>query len=288
MSFTGGDHVWTIYQGPPRDTGEGLVNGDRFFLGGHRLYQAREGVEFARGISGLLRELSDYRYDTSSEQPGSTFVGSVANKREINSSINIFGDNPADFRFKLRRWQDNNPEDSSGRLWFLTSDGEPRYLPVRPNSSAGLSSVDMDPTIYSKLEGVEWGWICDDPYFSGYISRNEFNDNSVTFYNPSTAKAVYPRVYLPGPGKYTIGEITTPVLTADEIVRVDYNPLHETYIKRNMVTGEVKNLWYTLEGKRPKFHLKPQTKNTVEISYTGIGADMAPYVEFTPKFRSWI
>ena len=276
MSFTGGDHVWTVYQGPPRETGEGKVNGDRFFLAGHRVYQAREGVEFARGISGLLRELSDYRYDTSSEQPGSTFVGSVANKREINSSINVFGKDPADFRANIRRWLYNNPEDSSGRLWFLTSDGEPRYLPVRPSVGAGLSGIDMDPTIYNKLEAMEWGWICDDPYFSGYVSRREFNNKTLTFYNPSTAKVVFPKIYLPGPGRYTVGEITTPTLTANEIVRIDYNPLHETYIKLNVVTGEVKNLWYTLEGQRPKYHLKPQTKNTIDISYTGAGTERAP------------
>lgn len=288
MSFTGGDHVWAIYQGPPREYGDKLINGDRFFLGGHRQFQAREGVELARGMSGLLRELSDYRYDTSSEQPGSTFVGSIPNKREINASINVFGDTPAEFRANLRRWQDNHPEDSEGRLWFLTSDGEPRYLPVRPSPSAGLSSIETDPTIMRKLEGMEWGWTSDEPYFLGYISRQDFVDGSVTFYNPSTAKVVYPKVYLPGPGKYTVGEITTPVLTANEMVRIDYNPLHETYVKLNLTTGAVQNLWYTLEGKRPKLGLKPQTKNTISLTYTGTGTSMAPYVEFTPKFRSYI
>lgn len=288
MSFSGGDHVWAVYQGPPRSDGTKMVNGDRFFLGGHRQFQAREGVELARGMGGLLREISEYRYDTASEQPGSTFVGSASNKREINSSINVFGKNPADFRRNLRRWQDNHPQDSLGRLWFLTSDGEPRYLAVRPSTTAGLSNIDIDPTIMSKLEGVEWGWVSDDPYFNGYISRKEFVGNSVTFYNPSTANYIFPKVYLPGPGKYTVGEIVTPVLTADEIVRIDYNPVKETYVKRNMKTGVVQNLWYTLEGKRPKLHLEPQTKNTLAISYTGAGSAMVPYVEFTPKFRSWI
>lgn len=288
MSFSGGDHVWIVYQGPPRWDGEKMVNGDRFFLGGHRKYQAKEGVEFARGIGGLLRELSDYRYDTSAEQPGSTFVGSVANRREINASINVFGDSPADFRRNLRRWQDNNPQDSKGRLWFLTSDGEPRYLPVLPSVNAGLASVDMDPTILRKLEGMEWGWVSDDPYFSGYITRKEFVNNSVTFYNPSTVKAVFHKIYLPGPGKYTVGDITTPTLTADEIARIDYDPQDQTFIKRNMSTGKVTNLWYTLEGKRPKEWLRPQTKNTISIQYTGTGRTMNPYVEFTPKFRSFI
>lgn len=288
MSFTGGDHTWVVYQGPPRWDGEKLFNGDRFFLGGHSRYQAQEGVELARGMSGLLRELSEYRYDTSSEQPGSTFVGSVANKREINSSINIYGKNPSDFRRNLRKWLDNNPEDSSGRLWFLTSDGEPRYLNVRPSINAGISSIDMDPTLLNKLEGVEWSWVSDDPYFSGYITRKEFVNNSVTFYNPSTAKEIFPKVYLPGPGRYVVNGITTPILTADEVIRIDYNPLDETYVKLNTKTGIPKNLWYTLEGRRPKFHLKPQTKNTMKITYTGTGRTMDPYVEFTPKFRSWI
>lgn len=288
MAFSGGDHVWVVYQGPPRWDGTKMINGDRFFLGGHRQLQGREGVELAKGVSGLLKEVSEYRYDTASEQPGSTFVGSIASRREIGASINIFGDTPSDLRKKIRKWLDNHPEDSAGRLWFFTSDGDPRYLTVRQHPSAGTSSMDEDPSMRRKLEGMEWGWVSDDPYFSGYISRQDFVNGKVTFYNPSTAKVVYPKVYLPGPGVYTFMGITTPALAANEIVRFDFNPLAHTYVKLNLSTSAVDNLWYRLEGKRPKLGLKPQTKNTLKISYSGAGSAFAPYVEFTPKFRSYI
>lgn len=288
--FPGGDKLHIIYEGPPRVENGMTVEGDQFFLAGDRAQQARQGVELARGMSGILRPTLEYRYDTSANQPGSTFVDYVGSRREISCAINVFGDTPQRWRENWRRWVLNNPPDREGKLWFKTSDGVDRYAFVRPNENAGLSSIDIDPNILRKLEGLEWGWKSDYPYFFGESLRFDFAGGptaTVTVNNPSDVAVVYPRLYLPGPGSYGVGEgggsweITTPNLTADEVVRINFDPMRQTYVKRNMKTGKVTNLWYMLRGKRPELELAPgQSTHRLRVPANG-----KPWIEFTPMFQ---
>lgn len=280
--FPGGDKMHIIYEGPPRRVGGRIVDGDRFFLAGDRAQQAKQGVELARGLGGILRPLLEYRYDTSANQPGSTFVDFLGSKREIPSAINVFGDTPRQFRENWRRWLLNNPADREGKLWFKTSDGVDRYAFVRPSENAGLSSVDIDPNITRKLEGLEWGWKSDYPYFFGEIIRKEYASGEVEVDNPSDVEEVHPKIYLPGPGQYKVGDVTTPYLSAKEVVRLNFDPQRQTYVKRNMDTGEVQNLWYTLRGKRPELTLSPGRNNHAIQVLSGNGK---PYIEFTPMFQ---
>lgn len=280
--FPGGDKLHIIYEGPPRKEGGRIVDGDRFFLAGDRAQQAREGVELARGIGGILRPTLEYRYDTSANQPGSTFVDFVGSKREIPSAINVYGDTPRQFRENWRRWLLNNPVDREGKLWFMTSDSVDRYAFVRPSETAGISSMDIDPNILSKIEGLEWGWQSDYAYLFGEIIREDYVDGKVTVDNPSDVSEVHPKIYIPGPGKFFVAGIETPYLEAYETVRINFDPMRQTYVKRNMRTGEVKNLWYTLRGQRPELALSPG-QNTHEIEVPPGGG--TPYIEFTPMFQ---
>lgn len=281
--FPGGDKLHIIYEGPPKADGS---PGDRFFLSGDRKQQAAEGVELARGVSGLLRAPRDYRYDTSANQPGSTFVDAVANRRIFNTSINVFGDTPAEWRAAWRKWAKNNKPRMEGKLWFKTSDAPARYAFVRPLPEAGQSSIDIDPNILSKLEGLEWGWESDYAYLFGETQKVEYDANgTANFYNPSDVDEVYPKIYLPGPGSYTVSGVKTPNLTEDEVARINFDPERKTYVKRNMVTGEVVNLWYTLIGKRPEWALRPEANNSHSITPPTPGTKSGAYIEFTPLYE---
>lgn len=283
--FSAEDRLNIVYEGPPTVVGGSSVPGDRFCLAGDRLKQAQEGVELARGLSGILRQNVEYRYDTSANQPGSTFIDYVGNRRIFQGSINVFGDSPGEFRSVWRRWIKSHPYDREGKLWFYTSDAPDRYAFVRPSAEAGMSSLDIDPNIFSKFTDLEWGWESDYPYLFGNIQRVDFDEQGVAeFMNESDVRDVYPKIYLPGPGRYIMNGITTPTLSADEVIRFNFDPMRETYVKRNVKTGAVTNLWYTLVGKRPKMVLTPGS-NRVQITPPAIGVKSGAYVEYTPLFQ---
>lgn len=273
-----------IYEGPPHYERGVLVEGKKFHLSG-RPMQAKEGVELARGLSGILLPMQEYRYDTSADQPGSTFVSTVINRRRIESAINVFGDTKEEFAENWTSWVLNNPTNQEGKLWFISPGKEDRYAFVRPNSEAGSSSLDIDPYLYRKMENLTWGWESDYPYFFGEKQRHYYSSGgSVSIVNPSDAEEVYPKVYLSGPGSYVVGDIKTPVLTKDEMIRINFDPIRKTYVKRNTVTGEVTNLWYTLNGKRPELTLRSGESLTHKITMPGnTGAEA--YLEFTPLYQ---
>lgn len=285
--FPGGDKLHITLEGPPRLVNGSEVPGDKFFLAGDRAKQAKEGVELARGVSGILRPVKDYRYDTSANQPGSTFVSAIGSRRTIQTAINVFGDTPKEFRANWRRWILNNPTETEAKLWFETSDAPKRYAYVRPDASAGMSSLDIDPNIYGKIEGLEWGWESDYPYLFGETEVVPYNSNGVASgYNPSDVASVYPKIYLHGPGSFKVGGITTPTLTADETVRINFDPMRRTYVKRNNTTGQVVNLWYTLAGKRPELKLPMYSNFSHKITLPSTTAKAE--LEFTPLFRGAI
>lgn len=286
MSETG---LQIIYEGPPRYEDGYLVEGKKFHLSG-RPEQAKEGVELARGVSGLLRPAQEYRYDTTAEQPGSTYVSAVRNRRRIDSSINVFGDTAEEFHNNWRSWVDNSPVDVEGKLWFISPFQPPRYAFVRPSEEAGQSALDMDPFLYRKLEGLEWGWESDYAYFFGEEEITVPFDLSgkVQFTPEGDVEKMYPKVYLPGPGEYRIGDVNgfrTPVLTEDEVIRFNFDPQRKTFVKRNMVTGEVTNLWYMLDGKRPEAVIRAgETFEMTIIPPKGIETNLA-YLEYLPLYK---
>lgn len=278
-----------IYEGPPHYEDGFLVPGKKFHISG-RPEQAREGVELARGVSGLLRPAQEYRYDTSAEQPGSTFVSSVRNRRRIESSINVFGDTAEEFHNNWRSWVDNNPSDREGKLWIYPPFGKPRYAFVRPNAEAGQSSMDVDPYLMRKIEGLEWGWESDYAYLFGEepLTVPFDADGNVSFVPEGDVERMYPKIYLPGPGAYILDNINgfkTPVLTKDEVIRFNFDPQRKTFVKRNEVTGEVTNLWYLLDGKRPEAILRAgETFSKTILPPEGVESNLA-YLEYTPLYK---
>lgn len=307
MAFSGGDKVWIVYQGPPRWDGSQWVNGDRFFLSGHKAHQGKEGVEFAPGVSGLERPASEYRYDRAATVPGARFMGSIADRRTISASVNILGDTPKEVRDNKRKWMRNNPEGEPGKLWVLTSDGYPRYLYAVRTSEAGITTLEKDPSIRNLYEAMEWGWESNSPYFRGYREAKELKRITPTsstyrrtFYNPSTAIEVFPSLYLPGSTSgsrwevsrgFEQGTFVTPPIYQQEEARIDFSPENPTFVKRNLSTGETTNLWYSLDGARPRFSLEPETKNTYEVKLnSGVPSNFTtkPRLTFVPLFESWI
>lgn len=301
MAFSGGDLTWVIYQGPPRWDGEEWIDGDRFFLSGHRQYQLDKGVELARSLTGMERDLIEHRYDTGANNPRSRYVSSVSGRREIQASVNILGDTPAELRANKRRWYRNHPEGNPGRLWVFTSDGAPRYLSVIASESAAQGSLNQDPAMLRKYADLDWGWTSDFPYFLGYRETKELEPKgggvwAKTFFNISTVPQIYPVLYLPGAGTWEVslgyqqGTFDVVVGTGEE-VRLEYNPIEPTLIKRNIATGAKTNMWPTMVGKRPKYSLEAETKNTFSVrlkSGNPASHPRPPRLVFTPQFISWI
>lgn len=309
MKKTGRERTSIIYQGPPRNDGLGWVNGDRFYLSGLRPYQAREGVELAKTLTGIGRETNEYRYDTAADMHTARYAGEIPNRRQIGAAVNIFGKDTREFVENWQRWNRNHFQKDPGKLWFITPGSEPRYLLARASAEAGTGAMDVDPTMISRLDKFDWGWVSDSPYYFGMQSDTELGvvtpgrRYSSKIYNPSTASVAYPVIYVSGAGSWTVkfrpraneaeSEVTinVPTLTADEEARIDFSPANPTFLKRNVKTGKVTNLWPFLTGKRPKAWLYPETVFSVwtekSASPTGPPSRL-PRVEFTPLFSSWI
>lgn len=300
MALSGGDLTWFVYQGPPRNNGEGWFNGDRFFLSGHHLYQAKEGVELATGITGLGRETNEERYDTPADIPEANFVASVPTRRTLGCSVNILGSTPRETRENYQRWIDNHPDGEPGKLWILSSGAEPRYLYARKSADAGVGTIEKEIGLLKRIEGMEWGWTSNSPYFYGMRASHPLkrvgttNKYQATFWNPSTVKRVYPVVYVPGPGVWELdlggkrGKFRTPTLAANEEAMIDFAPKNNSFLKRNKDTGVVTSLWPSMVGDRPNDWLSPQTKNTYEATKISGTGTATPRIEFTPLFSSWI
>lgn len=294
MAFKQLDTAWIVFQGGPRWDGNQWVNGDSFTLSGRRKLDL--GVELSPGVTGLDRAAVEYRFDTSSSVPGAVFVSEVAGGREVKAAVNILGDTPAETREFYRRWQRNNSVTSPGRLWIFTSDGEPRYLPVRPSESAGQGTHEKDFSLLTKIEEMEWGWVSDESDFLGYKSRlpmkRRGNEFVAKFYNPSTSERVYPSLFLPGGAEYDIdlgfgqGRYTTPFIPLGEEARVNLNPKNPTFLKKK-ANGEIVNLWPSMAGRRPKLYLEPETVNEWTIPFVG-EPEGVPQIEYTPRFQSWV
>lgn len=305
MAFTGGDKTWIVYQGPPRWDGTKWINGDRFFLSGHHAFQGKDGVELSPGLTGLERGTSEYRYDTAANIPGANLVSSIDGRREISGAINILGSTPAEVRKNKRKWFDNHPGREPGRLWFFTSDSMPRYLYAVKTESAGLTTLENDPANRKLYDKFDWGWVSDDAFFRGYRETKRLKAGSQgrysrTFYNTSTASEVFPTLFLPGgggsgvswrvPRGYEQEDFVTPRVLSHEEIRIDFDPTNPTFVKRDLITGDVTNLWPSMVGNRPKFSLEPKTMNTFTAHVHSGAPDTSnsePRLVFTPLYISW-
>lgn len=300
MALSGGDLTWIVYQGPPRFDGEKWENGDRFFLSGHRLYQAQEGVELASSITGLPRESNEERYDTPADIPEANFVGNVPSRRTLGCAVNIYGKTARETRDNYNRWIKNHPAKEPGKLWFFSSGAEPRYLKARASADAGVGTIDKEIGLLRRIEKLNWGWTSNSPYYYGMEASHDLkkvgstNTYSATFYNPSTVERVYPRVYLPGPGVWELdlggkrGKFRTPTLATGDQAMIDFSPKNNSFLKKS-AAGVVTNLWPSMVGDRPNDWLSPLTKNTYSITrISGATPTTLPRIEFTPLFNSWI
>lgn len=303
MALTGGNKTWISYQGPPRWDGEEWVNGDRFFLSGHKALQGREGVELAPGVDGLILPTTEYRYDSSANIPGANYQDNIDGRRIVGASVNILGGSPDEVRSNAKKWLRNHPDDEPGKLWFFSDRSEPRYLYARKAAEAGIATVEKDPSIRKIYEGLEWGWDSDSPYFMGYRSTRSLKQSGTSFsrrfYNPSTVREVFPTIYLPGGSNvswrvtrgYQRGDFVTPRVAANEEIRLDFDPSESTFLKRNIDTGAITNLWPTMTGNRPRLSFEPETWNNFSVQLaSGSASDFRtePRLVFTPLFESWI
>ena len=293
--------VIIVYQGPPRWDGTEWINGDKFFISGDKFNHRNLGVELANSIDGLEFPTREFRYDTDANTPGSRFVSSVATRRSLKCSVNIFGDSVEEMRKAKDRWFLNHPEGSPGRLWFFTNTGEHRYLSAYAAENAGSATYDKDPGLRG-VTTLEWGWTSDSPYFYGFREKKLLKPKGGGvyegyFYNPSTAPQVFPEVFLPGFGQWELSlgyeqpTFRTPNLADGDVAKLDYDQKALSFTCKRK-DGRIENLWPSMVGNRPMYCLEPQTINKVTIrNLNEVGNDRPkskwPYLSFTPEYISW-
>lgn len=299
------DSVMVVYQGPPRWDGTKWVNGDRFRLSGFpRGERLQDGVELARGLSGLDRSTDEYRIDTGANTPGGDLVAVSTGRREVSGQINILGSSPAELRKHYRKWWRNHPEKEKGRLWFYTREGEPRYLSVVKTEGAGLFTNEQDPALLNRVTSMPWGWVSDYPYFYGFRTSHDLRHTgdghfNAVFYNPSTVPEIYPDLYLPGGGKFQLSlgygqpYFQTRPIPRGSTAKISFDPRKRTYVEKD-ARGNYTNLWPLMLGRRPKISLEPETRNkfTVTLMEWTNGNDQRldgdPRIVYTPEFMSWV
>ena len=282
-----GDRTWIVYRGP---------EGGRFWLSGMR-GQGKQGVELAKGLVGLDRPPTELVWLQEAHQNGADLVGSNTDVRTIKGAVNILGKSPRETRAAYDDWQRNNFHDRYGRLFFLNSYSGVRFLDVLLAESPN-ESIDQDPALLRRLAGYPWSWVCPNPYYKGYsetfkskIAASGDTEVTVKVRNFGSAPRVYPRIYLPGPGLWSIprgtralnwrGEENLGPLVDDDMIQVGTKPLKtgegiwlnpdprvET-ITHETLDGKKKNLWAQMSGQRPRLWMNPRTQEDWKFRVRG-------------------
>ena len=273
-----GDKTWVIYRGP---------DGSRFYLAGtHR--QAKQGVEWSRGVVGLDRPPTDLVWLQEAHQNGADLVGANVDVRTISFAVNILGDSPRHLRDRYAAWNRANRFTEYGRLFFVNSYSGIRFSDVLLGDSPS-GSLDMDPALLRRIVDYPMKWVAPNPYYKGYTETFEFTvgepDTLGVFEGPLRVRNLgdaytYPKIYLPGPGTWSIpqgtrlehptrrgieplGElddlmITLPTIKKNQGIWLDTDPRMET-ITLVSEDGAKTNLWAQMSGQRPRIKLLPDT-----------------------------
>lgn len=271
-----GDRTHIILRGP---------EGGRFWLAGMR-GQGKQGVELSNGLVGLDRPPTELVWLQEAHQNGADLVGSNIDVRTIAGAVNILGKTPRDTRRAYDDWQRNNFFNRYSRLFFINSYSGVRFSDVLLGESPN-GSLEKDPALLRRIVDYPWKWVSPNPYFKGYsetfkgkVRVNGESRVAVRVRNLGNAERTYPRIYLPGPGTWSIprgtrlpnwrGEpglgplvdddmIDLPQINYGEGIWLNPDPRIET-ITHVTKEGKEVNLWAKMSGQRPRLWLNPRSQ----------------------------
>lgn len=270
-----GDRTHIILRGP---------EGGRFWLAGMR-GQGKQGVELSNGLVGLDRPPTELVWLQEAHQNGADLVGSNIDVRTIAGAVNILGRTPRDTRRAYDDWQRNNFFNRYSRLFFINSYSGVRFSDVLLGESPN-GSLEKDPALLRRIVDYPWKWVSPNPYFKGYsetfkgkVRVNGESRVTVKVRNLGNAERTYPRIYLPGPGTWSIprgtrlpnwrGEpglgplvddmIDLPQINYGEGIWLNPDPRVET-ITHVTKEGKEVNLWAKMSGQRPRLWLNPRSQ----------------------------
>ena len=271
-----GDRTHIILRGP---------EGGRFWLAGMR-GQGKQGVELSNGLVGLDRPPTELVWLQEAHQNGADLVGSNIDVRTIAGAVNILGKTPRDTRRAYDDWQRNNFFNRYSRLFFINSYSGVRFSDVLLGESPN-GSLEKDPALLRRIVDYPWKWVSPNPYFKGYsetfkgkVRVNGESRVTVKVRNLGNAERTYPRIYLPGPGTWSIprgtrlpnwrGEpglgplvdddmIDLPQINYGEGIWLNPDPRVET-ITHVTKEGKEVNLWAKMSGQRPRLWLNPRSQ----------------------------
>ena len=271
-----GDRTHIILRGP---------EGGRFWLAGMR-GQGKQGVELSNGLVGLDRPPTELVWLQEAHQNGADLIGSNIDVRTIAGAVNILGKTPRDTRRAYDDWQRNNFFNRYSRLFFINSYSGVRFSDVLLGESPN-GSLEKDPALLRRIVDYPWKWVSPNPYFKGYsetfkgkVRVNGESRVTVKVRNLGNAERTYPRIYLPGPGTWSIprgtrlpnwrGEpglgplvdddmIDLPQINYGEGIWLNPDPRVET-ITHVTKEGKEVNLWAKMSGQRPRLWLNPRSQ----------------------------
>ncbi len=301
-----GDRTWIISVSP---------DGQRHWLAGTPR-QGLQGVELARGIVGLDRAPTELLWLQEAHQNGADLVGNNVDVRTLKGAINILGDSPRDFRAKWDTWQRSWHFDRYTRMFFINSYSGYKYLDLLLGESPN-GSIDKDPALLRREINYPYTWVSPNPYYKGFqetfetvipISTSGTQVIDIKLRNLGTEKT-YPKIYLPGPGVWSIprgtrlanwrgeegrgefdGEmITLPALAKDEGMWLDPWPRNETIEKVAADGQRTTNLWAKMNAQRPRIHLWGGVEETwTFLLQGGMRYTKNPKVVVQPLYSSFI
>lgn len=306
MANTGlsrGDRTWIITVSP---------DGQRHWLAGTPK-RGLQGVELAKGLVGLDRAPTELLWLQEANQNGADLVGSAVDVRTLKGAVNILGNSPRDFRAKWDTWQRSWFFDRYSRMFFINSYSGVRFLDVLLGESPN-GSINQDPALLKREIDYPYAWVAPNPYYKGYDETFEATvvngaEISVPIRNLGTEKT-FPKIFLPGPGVWTIprgtrlpnwrgepdrgehdgDEIVLPALGVGEGMWLDPDPRDETITKVSADGQEETNLWAKMNAQRPKIKLFGDTEEIWKFRVTGGLPSNAKKLKVvvTPLYSSFI
>lgn len=302
-----GDKTWIITVSP---------DGHRHWLAGTPK-QGLQGVELARGLVGLDRAPTELLWLQEAHQNGADLVGNAVDVRTLKGAINILGSSPRDFRAKWDYWGRSWFFDRYTRMFFINSYNGYKYLDLLLGESPN-GSIDMDPALLRREINYPYTWVAPNPFYKGFpesfegevpASQAGHQVIDIKVRNLGTEKT-FPKIYLPGPGIWSIpkgtrlpnrrgeegrgefdGEmIELPPLASGEGMWLNPDPRDET-IEKVAADGEkTTNLWAYMNAQRPKIHLQGGSEETWTFLVQGgvRSTSKKPKVVVQPLYSSFI
>lgn len=235
------------------------INGRVWHL--HGANAGREGVKLTAQTGHMFAPVA-LLVSEGARQDGATFLRSVRSKKEWDFVVFLAGSTVRDFHAVHDAWFRGWSTDTPGTLGVFTPHQGWRFQQYRLDTAPApvgeydpalnaavsyqISATAMDPLEHHLDETSTW------------TNTLGLNESTVRLRNAADQPA-WPRYTMNGPGRWYIQDPTddlllrvvqTPLLVADEELRIDTHPRHRTARVYSDANPSGRNVWGQLAGRR--------------------------------------